>query len=116
MDDDPWYSVRCIFRRRRQGSEDWIGPGMNAYEERITVWRATSFADAIEQAEADAQEYGETVGFEYVGLAQCYRMAEELDSGAEVFSLIRESRLSPSRYIDRFFDTGRERQSPNLIG
>jgi len=87
---------------------------MNAYEERITIWRAASFADAIEQAEADAQEYGRAVGCEYVGLAQCYHLAEELGSGAEVFSLIRESRLSPSHYIDRFFETGRERQGSIL--
>lgn len=32
--------------------------------------------------------------------------------GAEVFSLIRESDLDPSEYLDRFFDTGCEWESP----
>jgi hypothetical protein len=32
------------------------------------------------------------------------------ESGVEVFSLIRRSKLSPEAYLDRFFDTGAEFQ------
>ena len=39
-------------------------------------------------------------------------MAEPLGDGAEVFSLMRDSDLTPHEYLDHFFDTGDERQGP----
>lgn len=47
---------------------------------------------------------------EYVGLAQAFHMFDSPVSGREVFSLMQDSELPPEEYIDRFFDTGRERQ------
>jgi hypothetical protein len=81
-----------------------------AYEERITLWQAATAEDAIELAEADAEEYAEILGSEYVGLAQSYRLSDVPGHGAEIFSLIRRSTLDPSDYVDRFFDTGTEYQ------
>jgi hypothetical protein len=43
-----WFSVRCLF------ATDAAAPG--AYEERITLWRAPGFDEAIELAEAEARE------------------------------------------------------------
>lgn len=81
------------------------------YEERIALWRSTSFAEAIALAERDAEIFARDVEAEYLGLAQAYELSEaKLRSGAEVFSLMRESDLSPKKYLDRFFDTGDERQ------
>jgi hypothetical protein len=37
-------------------------------------------------------------------------VGDTLSDGAEVFSLMRASDLEPEAYIDRFFDTGLERQ------
>lgn len=114
--DAAWYAVRCVFRTTRgmpQGEE--LQPGMTSYEERITLWLAKSFEDSIVLAEADAWQYAEDVECEYMGFAQAYQLSDEPGHGAEVFSLIRESRLSPSRYLDHFFDTGRERQRPASI-
>ncbi len=83
------------------------------YEERVTIWRAASFEEAVESAEREAAEYAETLDAEYLGLAQSFHVAaddRDLRPGDEVFSLVRDSDLGAKDYIDRFFDTGTERQ------
>lgn len=111
-----WYAVRCILvaaENKPWGPTD-LELGEAAYEERITLWRAASMDAAIALAEADAEEYAEDLESEYAGLAQCYRFDGEPEQGAEVFSLIRRSRLEPDDYIDRFFETGGECQQPAI--
>jgi hypothetical protein len=102
--DDPehrWFAVRCVLQDRPR----------HAYEERITLWRTRSFKDAIAFAEADARGYARDLeDGTYVGLAQAYELFDEPGHGAEVFSLIRVSALSPENYLSAFFDTGTERQ------
>jgi hypothetical protein len=100
-----WYGVRCIFRW-----SDWDNA---PYEERITIWRAESPESAIEQAEREANEYAMRFGHEFIGFSQCYAMREEGDivSGAEVFSLLRDSSLESSDYLDKLFDTGAEHEA-----
>jgi hypothetical protein len=99
-----WFSVRCVFR---VGSD----PESQLYEERLTLWRAEGFDQAIALAEAEALGYAaEQPGMTFAGLAQAYRLFDEPGHGAEVFSLIRESGLEPQDYLTRFFDTGQERQ------
>lgn len=107
-----WFGIRCVFRDPPAGlwaSHD-LRSGESAYEERITLWRAASAEEAIERGEAEAREYASALEHEYLGLAQSYRLADEPGDGAEVFSLIRESRLPPGDYLDTFFDTGSECQ------
>jgi hypothetical protein len=98
-----WYGVRCVVECGRADDE-------HLYEERITVWRAQSLDHAIELAEAEARVHARTLDSQHLGLAQAYQMADDLTQGAEVFSLIRRSRLEPREYIDTFFDTGTESQ------
>ncbi len=98
-------SVRLIF-------ELWPG----AYEERITLWHTHSPDEAIERAEADAVDYCDGIDATYCGLAQSFRLFEGPEDGAEIFSLIRESELVPSDYLDRFFDAGTERQQRSTDG
>jgi hypothetical protein len=63
-------------------------------------------------AEREAAEYANILdGVSYVGLAQCFALGVEPDSGSEIFSLTRDSDLSPEAYISRFFDTGGEHQN-----
>lgn len=105
--DSDWYAVRCVFR-------SIIEVGTTTYEERITLWRAGSTAEAIERAEAEAAEYAaaiEDVEVEYTGLAQCFHLFDDPGDGAEVFSLMRDSDLEPEDYLDTFFDTGGEHES-----
>ncbi|WP_142118626.1 hypothetical protein [Rarobacter faecitabidus] len=94
-----WYGVRSII--------DYGG----FYEERVVVFRATDFEDAIAQAERESNEYAEVLeNTTATGFLQAYRMFDELQAGAEVYSLIRESDLELDDYLDRFFDNGLERQ------
>jgi hypothetical protein len=106
-----WFGVRCFF--------EWQGPGESLrriYEERVLLWRATDFGDAIAKAEAEAEEYvaireaSDPGPQRYLAMAQAYQLSEwdEPGDGIEVFSLLRESNLTPGKYLTRFFDTGHE--------
>jgi hypothetical protein len=103
-----WYAVRCVLRKG--WPPRFAG---RAYEERITLWQAGSFDEAIKRAETEARAYAATITDgpdRYIGLAQAYHLFDPPADGAEVFSLIRKSKLKPKAYLDRFFDTGKERQ------
>jgi len=114
-----WYGVRCVF--------EWASDDADrrSYEERVTLWRADGFDEAIAKAEAEAAEYlSDDAGYGpqgYLGLAQAYLVAGGLDGddersahldgrleGLEVFSMIRWSALEPEDYLTAFFDTGEE--------
>ncbi|GAA3002352.1 hypothetical protein [Streptosporangium longisporum] len=96
-----WYGVRCLFR--------W--GARNTYEERITLWRADSAEAAILLAEREAAEYADGQGFEYLHLAQSFKIFDAaIGQGTEVFSLLRDSDLDPDAYLTALFDTGSERQ------
>jgi hypothetical protein len=96
-----WFGVRCLFQWRGQG----------CFEERITMWRATSFEEAIRKAEFEAANYADTNDLIYLGLAQGFWVFEDrITDGTEVFSLVRESDLDVESYLDAFYDSGSERQ------
>jgi hypothetical protein len=104
VDEPGWYGVRCLFR--------WSHDADQSYEESVSVWRATSFDEAIVKAKAAAREYAATCDGEYLGLAQAFFIGHDklITDGTEVFSLIRGSDLGSDDYVTRFFDTGNERQ------
>lgn len=108
---EPWYAVRCVFRTTENtpGGPIDLTPGTSAYEERITLWRASSLDAAIAKAEAEAEEYADAGGT-YLGFAQAYHLNDSPTDGGELFSLIRYSDLESDAYLDRYFDTGSERQ------
>jgi hypothetical protein len=96
-----WYSVRCVFKDDANG----------VFEERITLWRASGFDEALALAEEEAEEYAQVFdSVRYLGLAQASQMWEEPGHGAEIFSLTRESSLGDEEYLDTFFSTGQERE------
>ncbi|NBE84462.1 hypothetical protein [Micromonospora rubida] len=108
QDEVHWFSVRCVFRLG-------VDPTSQLYEDRLTLWRAQGFDQAIALAEDEALRYAaEQPGIDFVGLAQAYWLFDEPGHGAEVFSLVRASELEPPAYLTRFFDTGEERQS-NIV-
>ena len=106
-----WYAVRCVFRSAWAEAEDALPPDEHLYEERVTLWQASSAEEAIALAEDEAAEYADDDD-EYLGLAQAFLLFDSPGHGAEVFSLMRSSRLEPDDYLDAFFDTGAERQQP----
>ena len=95
-----WFGTRCVFHH--------LDP--DVFEERITVWQAPDVDAAIELAEGEALAYAAVNGIEFNGFVQAYAMIDELESGAEVFSLGRTSTLSDEEYLTRFFHTGTEKQ------
>ncbi|WP_327697252.1 hypothetical protein [Streptomyces sp. NBC_00459] len=102
MSESSWYGVRCVFRHRPLG----------VYEERVTLWTAESFDQAIERAEEEALEYCEALDeVEYVRFSEAFRMDGEPGEGVEVFSVMRENDLSPGEYVERFYATGSERSA-----
>ena len=109
-----WYAVRSVFRAQTTAefAPADLADGESAYEERITLWQATSFEEAIARAEEEATEYAEFLNVEHVSeFAQAYHVADVPPrDGSEIFSLIRYSPLGPEPYVDQFFDTGAERQ------
>lgn len=97
-----WFAVRCVFGGDPQAC--------NTYEERVTLWQARDFDEAIALAEAEAEDYARDLpDTEYLGLAQSYQLFDEPGHGAEVFSLPRDSPLGPDEYLTAFFSTGGER-------
>jgi hypothetical protein len=97
---ETWFSIRCIFHHRDP----------DVFEERITVWRAPDVEAAIDLGAGEAEEYAAVNGIEFNGFVQAYAMFDQLESGAEVFSLARTSPLAEDDYLTRFFDTGTEQQ------
>ncbi|MBM6404201.1 hypothetical protein JQN72_08080 [Phycicoccus sp. CSK15P-2] len=103
MESSGWVAVRCVFESEVDGTR--------TFEERVTIWRVPDVAAGIQLAENEALEYAEMVDASYTGLAQGYVLGDPIDHGAEVFSLMRDSDLATEQYLDRYFDTGAERQS-----
>lgn len=106
----PWYAVRCHFllmarSRHRQ-----------AYEERVTLWKADSFGHAAELAEAEAEEYASGDDVRFLGRLDVYHLFEAGFgvSGKEVYSAMRKSDLAPDAYLSRYFYTGTENMKHNL--
>ncbi len=104
----PTYTVRTVIRwaPRPDQKKKFL------YEERITAWNTDSLDAAIDEAEKEALKYADE-GAEALDLFQGYWLFDEVNlipQGTEVFSLLRESDLEPSEYLDAFFDTGTEHQ------
>lgn len=103
--DEPWYGVSLVYQHNRVS-------GL-AYEERILIVRAKSAEAAIEMAEAiSGKEYEDesTVRLDYAMTFNIFDCDGPcLPPGTEVFSLIRDSDLTPDEYLNRFHTTGAER-------
>jgi hypothetical protein len=110
MDGDKWYGVRTVYEHTHRKID-----GVRLFEERIVLVRAGTQDAALLKAEQEAARYA-SEGVEYVEYAVCFEMFDEPTDGAEVFSLMRTSRLKPEKYVDRFFDTGAERATTFSAG
>jgi hypothetical protein len=101
---EPWYGAQMVFRHPSGGSRT-----VDSYEERIVLIRADSEEEAITKAEVEASEYCHGSDTEYTGFVRVFHIFEEaIRDKTEVFSIIRDSELSPKDYLDHFFDTGSE--------
>ena len=104
-----WYAARAVFLHKG------LGPARGkkrVFEERIVLLRAATEKAALREAEREARRYARsTSGVDYVGFVETFRLFESrLRSGSEVFSLMRSSTLTPSRFVSRYVDDGTERR------
>ena len=77
------------------------------YEERIVVIQADSPSDAIQRGEAEAAEYARANEADYLGFIDTFHMfSNRVNSGTEVYSLLRTSPLAPKEFVSTYFDDG----------
>ena len=111
-EQEPWYSVRCHFLWSKG---EWAPE--QAFEERVTLWRAESGEEAVGLAEDEAKRYANAAAGDitYLGACSAYHLSDTGFAvvGKEVFSQLRYSDLQPSAYLDRYFFTGEE-NTPEL--
>jgi len=96
-----WYGVRTLYRLTARGKPEWRHKYFDArstlVEDRIVLFRASSFGDAIAQAEKEARVhcrqnrfeniYGQTVRMRYLGAYDAFELFDKkILAGSEVYS------------------------------
>ena len=98
----PWFAAKCLFSHpsRADNSERFL------YEERTTLWRANSFAEAFALAEAEAVEYARDSTCVFVRATDSFHLFDEsIGHGSEIWSLMRGSGMEPELYAETFCAT-----------
>lgn len=105
MSAQHWFTTKTIFSIPNREEL-----GKFLYEERVLLWRASSFEEAFSLAANEAREYEEIVdGIRFLGRCDAYRIDDDLvGHGTELWSLQRGSNLDPYYYVKTFIDTSRE--------
>jgi len=115
-----WYGVKTIYRSRCSGKTPRPkgGTPSTVVEERVVIFRARSFAEAIKKGEKEAKEYcnwkytnpfGQKVKTKYLGACDAFILLDPPKSGTEVYSgmNVADPKISDSRVIENSF--GNER-------
>lgn len=108
---EDYYAAKCVF------ACDLVDNGERkpAFEERIVLLQATSFAEAFEMAAIEGRRYaGEDQSSHRTRFIACvgvFLVQDPLETGVQVFSMIRESPLPPDAYLRQFHRTGTELDS-----
>ena len=103
MAGQDWFGVRCWFLFDAGSVVEERG---QHYEERVTLWRASSPDDARERAIAEGDQYASESGATRLDYVDTYRMYDGPGEGAEVWSVMRDSWLAPDEYLARFATEG----------
>ena len=106
MTDEPWYGAKCIFLHTDLKSKNG-----RVYEERVVLIKAENADQAVERAEEKAKEYASSLDVcSYLGFVDVFHIyGESIEDGTEIYSLMRDSKLGKNKYLNRFYDTGKER-------
>jgi hypothetical protein len=101
MSEQQWFAVRQVFHHVDRG----------LYEERITLWEASTFEQAHELARQEGEVYatGDDAVVVPARWSEAFHLFDPPASGREVFSDMRESELDCDEYVRAFFNTGYER-------
>ena len=119
-----WYAVKSVFRTDVTASGAAV-PRLSSFEERVVLFRAASFDEALLRAEEEAQRYtaenrwsndeGEDVCTRYLGALDAFSLSDNLDDGAELYSkiLFVDPGSSDGDVVERTMGSEAERASPS---
>ena len=101
-----WYSAKSIFRHNNLS----VKKNATVYEERVVLLRARNFDEAIELGEIEAKEYAQSLdGVKYINFITVYHLfAKRMSHKTEIYSIMRTSKLSKNKFLDRYYDDGAE--------
>ena len=103
-----WFGVKTLYSFKQSDKDlpDRI------YEERIVLFNADSFDEAIRFAEEEASSFvARDQRYEFLNYADAYMMPEASPSaGTEIYSKMFRSELNEKDYIDLFYDRGKSRE------
>ena len=97
--DGPWYGVKTLYRTRAHGlpksTDSAYDRAATLVEERVVLFKARSFQEAIRAAEREARAYargdrvnpyGQRVTMQYLGACDAFHLFYPPVDGAEVYS------------------------------
>ena len=101
----PWFAIRAVYRH------DTDPVGVSIFEERVLMFRADDAEHALSLAEAESKRYLElNPTFGRIGEWGVFVIPGEELNGAEVWSVLSRSDLSPDEFFRRRY-TGFEMQA-----
>ncbi|MBP7860299.1 DUF4288 domain-containing protein [bacterium] len=99
-----WFGVKTVYKFDAL-SNDCPDP---VFEERVVLFRAVDFNQAINLAEEEALIYAKEGNCKFTGFVNAFIIADEPAEKIEVYSLMRTSKLSEQDYLDHYYDSGTE--------
>jgi len=100
--DQSWYGIRSIFRSDR--TED--GKPCRTFEERVVLFRAATFEEALAKGEAEAKRYAADWPHPRIldHIIAFHIHDDELREGDEVWSCIRRLDMPDEEFLRRFYE------------
>ncbi len=117
-----WYAVKSLYRTVARGKpmrRDGYRANAAIIEERVVLFAARSFDEAIRKAEKEAREYaaltyrnvyGQRVIKKYLDVCDAFHLFEPPASGREVYSRTEVVTERPSASVTRLLGPLRERK------
>jgi hypothetical protein len=98
-----WYAVRLVVTRLDVEGHLELASGEHVYEETVRLVKAKDYdhclAVAEKMVEEEAKEYGY---FSYTGYSEGFKLFDDIENGAEIYSTLRKSKLEPMAYVRIF--------------
>lgn len=97
-----WFAVRSVFRRDRVEH----GKLRRAFEERVVLFRATSFEEALAKGETEARRYEANLdGGRMLDHLVAYNIHDaDLQNGDEVWSCVRDLDREDEDYLRQVYE------------
>lgn len=101
--NEHWYTVKGLFRWYFKSDGK-----THLYEERVVLFKATNFDEALNKAEIEAIEYCEedkeaNFMVENLNRFTAHKILDKLDEGVELLSSRKESNLNKMEYIEKYY-------------